>query len=56
MFAREGYAFILGAAAVVVIAFAMALRLRSWPLWLGALMLTIVALGVAWSFRSHALT
>ncbi|MEO7998910.1 MAG: hypothetical protein ABI852_15775 [Gemmatimonadaceae bacterium] len=52
MFAREGYPFILGAAALAAIAFAMALRLRSWPLWLVALLLTVIALGVAWSFRN----
>lgn len=56
MFAREGYPFILGAAAFAAVAFAMALRLRSWPLWLTALTLTIVALGVAWSFRSPAVS
>lgn len=52
MFAREGYPFILGAAALAAIAFAMALRLRSWPLWLVALLLTVIALCVAWSFRN----
>lgn len=51
MFAREGYPFILGAAALAAIAFAMALKIRSWPLWLGALALTVVALSVAWYFR-----
>lgn len=52
MFAREGYPFILGAAALAAIAFALALRLRSWPLWLVALSLAVVALGVAWFFRN----
>ncbi|MEP6763875.1 MAG: phosphatidylserine decarboxylase [Gemmatimonadaceae bacterium] len=51
MFAREGYPFILGAAALAAIAFALALRLRSWPLWLLALVLTIVAVSVAYFFR-----
>ena len=51
MFAREGYPFILGAAALAAIAFALALRLRSWPLWLVALLLTVIALWVAWFFR-----
>ena len=51
MFAREGYPFILGAAALAAIAFALALRLRSWPLWLVALLLTIVAVWVAYFFR-----
>ena len=52
MFAREGYPFILGAAAFAAITFAMALRLRSWPLWLVAIALTVVALCVAWFFRN----
>lgn len=52
MFAREGYPFILGAAALAALAFVMALRLRSWPLWLVAMVLTIVALCVAWFFRN----
>ena len=54
MFAREGYPFILGAAALAVITFAMALRTRSWPLWLGAIVLTVIALWVAWFFRDPA--
>lgn len=52
MFAREGYPYILGAALIAAIAFAMALRLRSWPLWLVAMVLTLVALWVAWLFRN----
>ena len=52
MFAREGYPFILGAAALAALTFAFALRLRSWPLWLIAFLLTIVALWVAWFFRN----
>lgn len=52
MFAREGYPFILGAAAIAAIAFVMAVRVRSWPLWLVALLLTVIALGVAWFFRN----
>lgn len=54
MFAREGYPFILGAAAIAAIAFVMAVRVRSWPLWLVALLLTVIALSVAWFFRSPA--
>ncbi|MEP6833850.1 MAG: phosphatidylserine decarboxylase [Gemmatimonas sp.] len=52
MFAREGYPFILGAAALAAIGFTMALRLRSWPLWLAAIVLTVIALSVAWFFRN----
>ena len=51
MFAREGYPFILGATAFAAIAFAAALRMRSWPLWLVAIVLTVSALSVAWLFR-----
>ncbi|MEQ1692454.1 MAG: phosphatidylserine decarboxylase family protein [Gemmatimonas sp.] len=52
MFAREGYPFIVGAAAIAALTFAAALRMRSWPLWLVAFLLTIVALWVAWFFRN----
>lgn len=52
MFAREGYPFIVGAAALAAITFAVALRLRSWPLWLFAFLLTLLALWVAWFFRN----
>ena len=56
MFAREGYPFILGAALLATIAYMFALRLRSWPLWLLAFALTIIALWVAWFFRDPART
>jgi phosphatidylserine decarboxylase len=52
MFAREGYPFIIGAAALAALTFAAALRLRSWPLWLAAFVLTVLALWVAWFFRN----
>jgi len=52
MFAREGYPFIVGAAALAAAMFAAALRLRSWPLWLVAFLLTVIALWVAWFFRN----
>lgn len=51
MFAREGYPFMLGTAALAVVLFAIALRLRSWPIWLLAFVATIVSLWMAWSFR-----
>ncbi len=51
MFAREGYPFMFGAAALAALVFVLALKLRSWPLWLLAFTLTIVALWVAWFFR-----
>ncbi|MGV3707900.1 MAG: hypothetical protein ACO1Q7_03600 [Gemmatimonas sp.] len=53
MFDREGYLYIFGATLLAAVAFAMALRLRSWPLWLVALAITIGALLVAWSFRTE---
>ena len=49
--AREGIPFILIAAALAVGTFGLALMRRSWPLWLLAFLLTIIALWVAWFFR-----
>jgi phosphatidylserine decarboxylase len=50
-FAREGFAFIATAALVAAGMFALALNRRSWPLWLFAFALTLVALWVAYFFR-----
>ena len=50
-FAREGYPFIGIATAIAVAAFALALVRRSWTLWLVAILLTVVALWVAYFFR-----
>ncbi|HXV15326.1 MAG TPA: phosphatidylserine decarboxylase family protein [Gemmatimonadaceae bacterium] len=50
-FAREGYLFIGIAAAAAATAFAVALARRSWALWLLAIVLTIIALWVAYFFR-----
>ena len=50
-FAREGLALILGATVIAAGAYAVALNRRSWPLWLLAFLLTIVALWVAYFFR-----
>jgi phosphatidylserine decarboxylase len=52
MFAREGYPFILGAAAVAALLFTLALRQRSWGLWLAAFVVLVLALWVAWFFRN----
>jgi phosphatidylserine decarboxylase len=49
--AREGIPFILIAVAVAVAAFVLALTKRSWPLWLIAFVLTLIALWVAYFFR-----
>jgi hypothetical protein len=51
MFAREGYPLMLATAAFALVLFAVALRLRSWPVWLLAFAATVAALGIAWSFR-----
>jgi phosphatidylserine decarboxylase len=50
-FAREGYPFILLAAALAAVGYAVALGRRSWPLWLLAVVLTLLALWVAYFFR-----
>jgi len=50
-FAREGYPFIGIATVLAVAAFALALARRSWTLWLLAVVLTILALWVAYFFR-----
>lgn len=50
-FAREGLSFIVVAALIAVGAFGVALTRRSWPLWLLAFALTVVALWVAYFFR-----
>ncbi|MEO7458081.1 MAG: phosphatidylserine decarboxylase family protein [Gemmatimonadaceae bacterium] len=50
-FAREGMPFIAIAALVAAGTYAIALNRRSWPLWLFAFTLTVVALFVAYFFR-----
>ena len=50
-FAREGLTFIVVAALIALGAFGVALTRRSWPIWLLAFTLTIVALWVAYFFR-----
>ena len=50
-FAREGYPFIGIATLLAVAAFALALMRRSWSLWLLAIIITILALWVAYFFR-----
>ncbi len=49
--AREGTALIVVATLIAAGTFAVALGRRSWPLWLVALALVIVALAVAYYFR-----
>jgi phosphatidylserine decarboxylase len=50
-FAREGFLFIAIAALLAAGAYAVALNRRSWPVWLLAFALTLVALWVAYFFR-----
>ncbi len=50
--ASEGYPFVIGAVALAVIAFVLALRLRSWPLWLVAFSLLVTAIVAGWIFRN----
>jgi phosphatidylserine decarboxylase len=50
-FAREGLSFIAIAAVVAAGVFGVALLRRSWPLWLLAFALTVIALWVAYFFR-----
>jgi phosphatidylserine decarboxylase len=50
-FAREGVLFIVVAALLAAGMFALAVTRRSWPLWLLALAVTLVALWVAYFFR-----
>ena len=50
-FAREGLVFIVIATLIAAGGFAAALSRRSWPLWLLAFVLTLLALWVAYFFR-----
>jgi phosphatidylserine decarboxylase len=53
-FAREGLSFIGISTLIAVVMYGVALNRRSWPLWLLAFALTIVALWVAYFFRDPA--
>ena len=50
-FAREGLIFIVIAALLASGGYAIALKYRSWPLWLLAFFLTLIAIWVAYFFR-----
>ena len=50
-FAREGLVFIVIAALLAAGGYAIALKFRSWPLWLLAFFLTLIAIWVAYFFR-----
>jgi uncharacterized membrane protein len=49
--ASEGYPFVIGAVALAVVAFVLALRLRAWPIWLVAYALVLLAIVAGWMFR-----
>ena len=49
--AREGLVFIVIAALIAAGSYGLALNRRSWPLWLLAFLLTLVAIWVAYFFR-----
>ena len=55
-FAREGLVFIAVAALIAMGTYALALNRRSWPLWLLAFLLTLIALWVAYFFRDPVRT
>lgn len=55
-FAREGLSFITVAALIAIAALAVALTRRSWPLWLLAIALVVIALWVASFFRDPVRT
>lgn len=55
-FAREGLAFIGISAVVALGTFGVALNRRSWPLWLLAFALTLIAMWVAYFFRDPVRT
>ncbi len=50
-FAREGYVYMLGAAALAAALLATALVRRSWALWVAAFLCVVIALWVAYFFR-----
>jgi phosphatidylserine decarboxylase len=50
-FAREGIVFIVVAALIAAGTYALALNRRSWPFWLLAVLLTVIAIWVAYFFR-----
>lgn len=55
MIDRESATLSIVVAAVALLLFVAALRVRSWPLWLLAYAVTIASLAVAWAHRPTAL-
>jgi hypothetical protein len=56
MLSREGAPLMLGTVALGVVLFALALRMRSWPLWLLAFSALVAALCMAWLSRGSTLS
>lgn len=52
MVGSSGFPFVLLAAMLTALTFALALRLRSWPLWLLAFLLSVGTFGLAWYLRA----
>lgn len=52
----EGVPLLLGATTLAVVTYALALRLRSWPLWLAAFGFTLLILGLSWAYRAPRTT
>jgi len=52
MFGTDGFPYALMAAVLTALTFALALRLRSWPLWLLAFVLSVATFALAWSLRT----
>jgi hypothetical protein len=50
-FAAEGHLLIIASVGVSALVFALALCLRSWPVWLAGLACTVGALLIAWQYR-----
>ena len=53
-FAREGYPMMAASGAIAAGALASAVWRRSWALWILAILLLLVAIWVAWTFRTPA--
>jgi len=54
-FSREAYPLLITAVVLAALTFALALRVRSWPIWLAAFGLLMLALVIAWFARSTTL-
>lgn len=52
---REGYPLLIAAVVLSALTFAVALRVRSWPIWLAAFGLLLLALLIAWFARTTPL-